>query len=271
MPTLTGYPVADDLPEKPRFFWKTVFLAIVAVFFFYILFNSSFFQLKYIVVQGNRHLKEKDIIRLAGINPGINIFQADLRQGRANLLTHPLIKKATLYRRLPATVVIDITEREPIAVISDRDRFLLVDEEGYCLEIKEGLLREKLPFLTGKGVRSGRPGEKIVDSPGQLGLNYLVALAPDLREKVAEVHVASSQNVIFYMADHYQVRFGGIEKLGEKVKLLENILAVAPKGELLEYIDLRDPLHPVKKVKEQSSAEKRGEERSQEKGAVTGE
>lgn len=251
MPTLTGYPVADDLPEKPRFFWKTVFLAIVVVFFFYALFNSSFFQLKYIVVQGNRHLKERDVIKLAGISPGTNIFQADLRQGRENLLTHPLIKKATLYRRLPATVVIDITEREPVAVISDRDRLLLVDEEGYCLEeIKEGCLREKLPFLTGKGIRSGRPGEKIVDSPGQLGLNYMVALAPDLREKVAEAHVASSQNVIFYMADHYQVRFGGIEKLEEKVKLLENILAAAPKGELLEYIDLRDPLHPVKKVKE---------------------
>jgi cell division protein FtsQ len=68
----------------------------------------------------------------------------DIDQVREDLLANGWIKDARISRRLPDTLVVDIVEREPVAVWQNQGRLSLIDKTGYPLE---QITREEIPDL----------------------------------------------------------------------------------------------------------------------------
>lgn len=98
----------------------------------------------------------------------------DLEMLRGELLEMSWVKDARVSRQLPETIVIDIVERKPHAVLAKPDRLVLIDGEGHELE----------PIST-----ANAKGMLRISGPGAArqvaGLEALLDAAPALRPQVA--------------------------------------------------------------------------------------
>ncbi|MEO1920313.1 MAG: cell division protein FtsQ [Sphingomonadales bacterium CG12_big_fil_rev_8_21_14_0_65_65_10] len=99
----------------------------------------------------------------------------DLDMLREDLLTLPWVEDARVSRQLPDTLVVDIVEREPVAVLRKADRLVLVDSEGRELDVVSRKEAEDYLILAGAG-----SAERIQS------LERLLQSAPALRPQIAE-------------------------------------------------------------------------------------
>ena len=81
-----------------------------------------------ITVTGAFHLTPDQVIRQAGIVPGANIFEFNLKIARKRLLSNPWIADARVRRDLPHEIHISVKEHRPLAVFDLDDKYLLSDK-----------------------------------------------------------------------------------------------------------------------------------------------
>ena len=124
--------------------------------------SSSHFELSKVVVAGNRTLRPVDIGKLVGIQPGTNLFEADLAAVRERVASHPWIKSASVRMRPPHFLQVDILERKPAALIMGGET-LVVDEDGVVLGKSVTPLAGCLPMVEGFNSRRWRPGDVVRD------------------------------------------------------------------------------------------------------------
>jgi len=86
--------------------------------------RSPRFAITEIDVVGNEQRTTADILAESGLVLGANVFAADLDAARARVLADPWISDATLARRLPGTILIQVTERKPVSLVALGDLFL---------------------------------------------------------------------------------------------------------------------------------------------------
>ena len=78
----------------------------------------------------------------------------DVAAIRNRLLQFGWVKDARVSRRLPDTLVIDIVERQPVALWQDRQRLALIDGEGVVLDRVRVDQMPDLPLLIGPGANA---------------------------------------------------------------------------------------------------------------------
>jgi cell division protein FtsQ len=131
------------------------------------------FVVRTIELRGTDRLNEDRVYqRVLGERP---MTQLDLEQVRSDLLELSWVKDARVSRRLPSSLVIDIVERKPHAVLRKPDRYVLVDGTGHELEpISQAAARSYL-LIDGPGAGRQVPA-----------LTALLEAAPALDDQVAE-------------------------------------------------------------------------------------
>lgn len=126
--------------------------------------TSPRFALTEVEVKGTTHRSKDDILRQAGLAPappvatfgfpedgpvpGQNVFSLDLDEVRTRLLADPWIKEATLARRLPGTVLVQVVERDAAAVVALPEAYL-VARDGEVWKRLEPTDPSDLPVITG--------------------------------------------------------------------------------------------------------------------------
>ncbi len=124
--------------------------------------SSRHFELSKVVVMGHQTLRAEDIEKLVGVEPGTNIFDADLAAVRARVASHPWVKRASVRMRPPHFLQVDIHERKPAALIMGAET-LVVDEDGVVLGKTVTPLAGCLPMVEGFESRRRRPGDVVRD------------------------------------------------------------------------------------------------------------
>lgn len=97
-----------------------------------------------------------------------------LAEVRESLLGYGWVADARVSRRLPNTLVIDLVEREPIAVWQERGRYTLIDASGKRLPDVDAATMPGLPVLVGTNPEDQMPA--FLD---------LLTAAPSLRDQIA--------------------------------------------------------------------------------------
>lgn len=137
--------------------------------------SDAGFEVRRVDVRGVRNMNELKVYERALAQRDRAMPLVDVEELREDLLELPWVKDARVSRQLPDTLVIDIVEREPHAVLRKADRLVLIDAEGHELE------PINLEQAKGKLVVSG-PGsrERVSDLAG------LLAAAPALKPQIRE-------------------------------------------------------------------------------------
>jgi cell division protein FtsQ len=110
--------------------------------------TSPRFAVTEIVVSGNKLRSEATLADEAGVAKGANVFSVDLDEGRARLARDPWIREVALGRRLPGTILMQITEREAAAVVALGETYL-ASREGEIFKRVEPGDPVDLPIITG--------------------------------------------------------------------------------------------------------------------------
>lgn len=146
------------------------------------------FEVRRVEVRGVKNLNELKVYERALAQRDRAMPLVDVDGLREQLLQLSWVEDARVSRQLPDTLVIDIVERKPVAVLKKADRLVLIDAGGHELQVV-GPDRAK-----GKLVISGPGAGQQVEA-----LNALLAAAPALKPQVAEAEWVGNRrwNLLF--------------------------------------------------------------------------
>lgn len=136
--------------------------------------SDAGFKVSHLEVRGVNRMNELKIYeKILGQNDRA-MTTLDLAALRDELNQLSWVKDARVSRKLPDTLVIDIVERSPHAVLKKADRLVLIDETGAELEPVRKDRAKGMLVLEGMGV-----GQRVQD------LTHLLDAAPALKPQVA--------------------------------------------------------------------------------------
>ncbi len=141
------------------------------------------FHVRAVELEGAVHLELDDAVAHIGMAPGLSVWD-DLEPVEARLRTHPMVLEARVRRRLPSTLVFQVRERTPVALLPT-PVLVPVDADGSLLPIDLGRHALDLPLLQ-PGVEGGRqPGQGNGEGSGESGGDLLTPA--ELRTLAGEV------------------------------------------------------------------------------------
>lgn len=133
------------------------------------------FAVRRVDVRGVKHLNELKVYERVLAERNQAMPMVDIDALRSELIQLSWVKDARVSRQLPDTLVIDIVEREPHAVLRKANRLVLIDATGHELEPVTPSRAKGRLILSGPGA-----GKK-VEALSQL-LDAAPALKPQVRE-----------------------------------------------------------------------------------------
>jgi cell division protein FtsQ len=92
--------------------------------------RSPRFAITAVELHGAERLDEREVMRLAGIERGKNIFALDTQNAERRLLDNAWVAQVKVVRKLPQTIVVELTERDAAAVATIGDHLYLVARSG---------------------------------------------------------------------------------------------------------------------------------------------
>jgi cell division septal protein FtsQ len=102
-------------------------------------------RVRRVAVEGVRYLSAEEVERAAGVPAEANLWE-DTAPVAARVRSHPLVRDAHVRRKLPGTLVVQVDEREPIALVPT-PTLEPIDREGRLLPIDPARHALDLPVL----------------------------------------------------------------------------------------------------------------------------
>ena len=146
--------------RKKKHYLLRIVISIGIFSFIAVFLTSSFFDLEKITVESNSYFTDNEIITMADIEGGSNLFfGVDSGRTISRLTASPYINSASVTRKLPNEIVIKVDERKQIAAATYGEKYILIDSEGMVLRISE--TKPKVTILKGLTLTKVDEGEKL--------------------------------------------------------------------------------------------------------------
>jgi cell division protein FtsQ len=104
-----------------------------------------------VTVAGRAQTETTEILDALNVAVGDSILHADITAAQQRLAKLAWVKRATIIRKLPDTLHVEIEERRPIAIWQIDRRMVLVDYRGAPITEKDVPEYVHLPLVVGKG------------------------------------------------------------------------------------------------------------------------
>ncbi|MEK9751659.1 MAG: FtsQ-type POTRA domain-containing protein [Rhodospirillaceae bacterium] len=98
------------------------------------------FKVDEILVVGRSETKQEELLDAVRLARGAPILAFDLGAARTRVEALPWIRRATVERMLPDTILINVEERRPVAIWQHNGRYSLIDDNGEVI-LRRGLER----------------------------------------------------------------------------------------------------------------------------------
>jgi len=199
-------------------------------------FENPDYQVSTIEVQTDGTLQRDQVLKVADLRAGENIFNVNLGRVHDRLQQLPQVDEVQVERKLPAEIDIHVVERKPVAWITDEkqmadpfasDAAFLVDGRGVLMKEKK-LLPEYLglPLILGCASESLEAG-KVVESFEAKAALELLRLSTrsfmQTRFQVREIDVSKGYCLLVTDKNHTRVTFG-FDNLDAQLQRLEQFL-----------------------------------------------
>jgi cell division protein FtsQ len=209
---------------------------------------SPYFNIEKIDAESSAHYDAAEIAAASGIKTGRNgfrlLFSSKSRPGlfrigdaeQAIIGKCPYVKRAEVRYVLPRTIKIKVTEREPAAIIDMKGIPLLIDKEGYLLEVGPDFSGESVQndfhIIRTVDPSSAVPGKKL-DIPEEMLLSAFKVFDTikeidavnneKLLPVVDYVDTSDLSNIRFSLQARITVNLGKAEDLHYKINATASI------------------------------------------------
>jgi cell division protein FtsQ len=187
----------------------------------------------HVEVSGTSVLEPDVVRRAAAVRPGTPLARLDLRAVQRRVLALKPVREVAVNTRYPHTLVLQVTERTPVAVVPEYGGFTLLAADG-------------TGYLTLTGAPSGLPVVKVAhpepgDPTTRGALTVLAALPPGLRAQLVAVVADAPTRIRLELTDSRTAVWGDATQNEAKVRVLSRTtiepgrtLDVSAPGVLLE-------------------------------------
>lgn len=211
--------------KRRRMFFRLLLLISLIFIMFVLALNTDFFIIDNIKVLGNNKISEDIIISASSINFEENIFKISTRNGKKNIENLSYIKEVEIKRKFPKGISIEIIERKEIIQIKEISSYVLIDINGYILDIVD-VQNEKLPLLFGFNIESKKAGDNVffeIEDDEKKGF-ILESESIKILHKMKEIDLVDNNNINILLNDGIPVAFGTLDDVKYKLNLLNEIL-----------------------------------------------
>jgi cell division septal protein FtsQ len=233
-----------SLWARLRMFWIFIVAGLVlAAAAGYALVSRPEFRLRSLTVTGNHVVDRRDVVAAAAIPFDANVWTLDTRVIARRIEAIPFVATARVHRRLPANVELAITERTPLACVTNGGSPVTIDGDRRVLAttcLSGDLLRYDLRLESPPS-----PGQFLEDEDvGRVQRDAAIFTAAGFALRTVGFDRFGSLDAV--TATGLRLRCGDDADLEKKVRLIGPILDATKKRlQTVETIDLRAPSTPV--------------------------
>jgi len=217
--------------DKKRLLSKTsaVYIAVgvALVTLMTLLGTSVFLRVVEIRVEGASKYSGEEVAEASGISAGDNLMRINKQRAVESILRAlPFVKNASITRKLPDALVIEVTESSAVASIAFEGETLIIDSSCRVL-IRSVIDPGGLIEIRGILIADAREGEQPrVELGEETKLQYIqdilsVLEREGLERDVSYLDVTSISNIHFGYLDIYRVILGGVRDLKLKIGKLQ--------------------------------------------------
>lgn len=199
--------------------WRRVLAAVVALALVggavWAVWFSTLLSVQAVVVTGTQTLKPAQVRRVAGVPLGEPLVSVDLDAVRTRVASLAPVDDVEVSRKWPDQVLVDVTERLPIAVIDIGGKLHGLDKEGVVFldydKAPPGLPKVSTP--TGTSAEALREAAAVV-----------AALPPSLVRIVDHVEVRTVDQISLALTDGRTAVWGSAADSAQKAAVLQALL-----------------------------------------------
>ncbi len=230
---------------------KTIALLIVMISILITLaLTLPTFNLSEVLISGLTNLSEENVKTTTNLELGTNIFKIRTRKIEKELMKNPYILKASVNRKYPNQISINISERKVNFYTEISGGFYIIDEQGVVLEKKGSIEGIEALRLEGIDETNLKIGEKIknLDEDEIQGICNIYRF---LKEKgmfekytISKLEVNDFVDFKLYVNNLY-IKLGTIDKVNSNIAKGFSIIESAALADMEGYIDVSFDGNPV--------------------------
>jgi cell division protein FtsQ len=154
-----------------------------------VLAHLDFFRVRKVEVLGLRYTPPGEVLERLQVDTTRSVWDP-LEPLAARVATHPQVERAVVTRRLPGTLVVEVTERRPVALVPLGPTLRAVDERGIALPLDPSRTPVDAPIVTA--------------SPRETAVYRLLASmqrdAPRLYARVSSIRAVGNGELVLQLA-----------------------------------------------------------------------
>jgi cell division protein FtsQ len=201
-------------------------LAIISLSFlagYQYLLNWPYLKLEGVEITGVDFRTKHELLKMSRLNTSMSLLALNMKEIKKNLERHPWVRLVKLEKRFPHTLVIEVEEEEPWAVVL-MDKLYYMDRWGKIFKAVEETENVDYPIIT--GIPSGAERQK---GPLKMASDILRILEKEEdvwnRKDISEIHVEEAGHVCLYFSSMPAVVKLNGREADRKVDDLKKVLA----------------------------------------------
>jgi len=225
----------------------------------HLFFATSYFEIKTLEVVGNINLNRENLLKTAGLAPGINLFKLDREAIKRSILTEPLVKDVKVDLDGLYNLKITISERKPFIYAKVGTAFYEISDDGVIINTL-GYGEKDLPLITGLNLETNQAGDNLNSNDSYyIAHNWVKSLESRILEQISEMNFQSLQNPYLILLSGEKVFPRSLEDFKNRYDFLRALLDNLRKNNVEPiYLDMRAPNQIVVRPKKNSAVRSRG-------------
>ena len=162
--------------------------------------ENPYFAVREIQVRGADKVRGHEIISMAGLRHGMNLWNIEPEKIEKKVSRHPWVRRVLVRREFPRRVVIEVEERRPKAIVAV-GKLYYVDADGILFkEVAQGE-NVRFPMLTGIRTEELGSSDPAVRRRIQDALRLGDLMAKD-SHALSEIHFDAPDRLVVYTTAH---------------------------------------------------------------------
>ena len=176
-------------------------ISLTFVMLYNYLLSSPYMRLEHVEIHGVDEGIKNELLQTCGLTSEQGLLGLKLESLKKKLEQHPWVRTATVQRRFPDTLIIQVEKHEPVMLVL-MDQFFYMNRQGELFKAVLPSEEMDFPILTGLSIKDPDQKEKL-DQTAQV-LNVLRA-EEDLwsLRNLSEIHLTQNDGIYLFF-NHFQ-------------------------------------------------------------------
>jgi len=186
--------------------------------------ESPYFSVREIQVRGGEKVSGNEIVTIAGLSKGMNIWKIDPAGIERKIAKHPWVRRVLVHREFPRRITIDVEERTPRAIVAIR-KLYYIDADGVIFKEVQAGDKMNYPMLTGLSMEQLTAPDPTLRKRIQEAMR-LGELMAQRSHALSEIHFDQPGQLVVYTAHQPMALRMGWGDWEDKLARLERLLAL---------------------------------------------